>query len=59
MKAYITEDGMLTVNGETPTEKYALNRWFADYTSEDPERNRLCVFGVNQREPVETIKREE
>lgn len=37
MKANITEDGILRIEGENSIEKYALDKWFADFMGKDKE----------------------
>lgn len=41
MKAWITHDGCLTVEGETELENYALSRWCIEW---DEKRSRLGIL---------------
>ena len=38
MKADIDENGMLTITPETPTESYALDQWWIDYSKQCTEK---------------------
>ena len=43
MKTSIREDGTLTISGSTPTEQYALRKWFEDYNGDNPEASLRIV----------------
>ena len=54
MKAHLTENGELSINGENSIERYALQKWFDDFQNDSTK----VTIGVNQDLHSDIVKDE-